>query len=105
MAKKVQNSDLFSADLFKRTQEDIKLLISELDSLDKKIISVAQSQKQILSQQDNKTLKSVQNTKTAIDKLNEAERVAVKVRQEKLKLEQKLTQGRKKQSQDKKTPN
>ena len=90
MADRIENKDLFAGDLFAKTIEDVKGLISELDSLDKKIVQVAQNQKKILSQSDNTTLKGVQQTKAAIDSLNKAEKTSETIRKNKLALEQKL---------------
>ena len=97
---KVENKDLFGADLFKKQQQDAKLLIQELDKMEKKMLQIAEAQKLILGNQDNRTLKSIQQTDTAIKKLNEAEIITTKIRKKKLTLEARLVQGRKKQSQD-----
>lgn len=100
MAKQIRNTDLFSADVFKKTQEDAKLLVEELNKLETSLVEVAKAQKQILSNQDNQSKKSIEETNTSINKLNEAERITLKVRKEKENLEARLKQGRKKQTQD-----
>jgi TP901 family phage tail tape measure protein len=96
---KIENRDLFGADLFKKTIEDVKLLSAELDKLDKSLIDVAKNQQKILSQQDNKSYESIQRTKEATKKLNETERIAARVKKEKIRLDEKLKQGRKLQTQ------
>jgi len=88
MAKQVKNTDIFEANLFKKTQEDVKALITEIDNLEGKLVLVAKQQKEILSQQDNKTIQSIQRTKIAVDKLNEAEKLTNNIRNQKIKLEQ-----------------
>ena len=95
MAKQVKNTDIFEANLFKKTQEDVKALITEIDNLEGKLVLVAKQQKEILSQQDNKTIQSIQRTKIAVDKLNEAEKLTNNIRNQKIKLEQNLKQARK----------
>lgn len=90
MAKKIENKDLFGADLFKKTQEDVKLLVNELNVLEKQLVSVATQQQKILNTQDNKSLKSIQKTKKAVKQLSEAEQKAATIRKQKLNLERKL---------------
>ncbi len=96
---RIENKDLFGADLFKKTQEDVKLLIAELDKLEKGLKDVAVEQQKILNAQENKSLQSIKKTQNAVTKLSEAEKLTLKVQKEKLTLEQKLKQGRKLQTQ------
>tara|TARA_R110000751_G_scaffold46884_3_gene105085 strand:+ start:3483 stop:6947 length:3465 start_codon:yes stop_codon:yes gene_type:complete len=90
MAKKIENKDLFGADLFKKTQEDVKLLVNELNLLEKELVSVATQQQKVLNTQDNKSLKSIQKTKKAVKQLSETELKATTIRKQKLNLERKL---------------
>jgi len=90
MAGPIENKDLFSSDIFSKTIQDAKALILEMDKLESKIVDVAKVQKEILNQQDNKTIDSVKRTKSAVDTLNEAEKIAIKIRKEKESISQKL---------------
>ena len=90
MAKRIENRDLFGADLFKKTQEDVRILIKELDSLEKSLVSIATQQQKVLNNQDNTSLKSIQATKTATESLNTAEKQTSIIREQKLKLENRL---------------
>lgn len=100
MAKKVNNQDLFDANLFKKTTDDVALLITELDELEVKILDVAKTQKQVLNKEDNKTIQSIQRTKKAVTKLGEAEKLNNDVRKEKIRLEATIKKGRKKAALD-----
>jgi len=95
MATRIENRDLFGADLFKKTQEDVKLLLAEINNLEKGLIKVAEVQKKVLANQDNKSLQSIQQTKGAVEKLTQAEQTASKIRKEKINLEQRLVQSQK----------
>ena len=90
MAKKVENKDLFSADLFSKTIADVKDLVSELDKLDKAVVEVAKNQKKILSNRDDSSVEGINSTKEAVNKLNEAEKTAKTIQTEKLKLEKQI---------------
>lgn len=95
MAKQVTNKDLFDADIFSKTSNDVVTLINELDQLETKIISVAKTQKKILNKEDNKTIQSVQRTKTAITELGKAEKLNNDVLKEKIRLEDNIKKSRK----------
>lgn len=100
MATRIENRDLFGDDLFKKTEAEVKALITQIDLLEKGLVKIATTQQKVLNNQDQGTVQSIQATKGAVDKLNNAEQIAQKVRKEKLNLEQKLKAGRKQQSQD-----
>lgn len=100
MPGKVENKDLFGADLVKKTQEDVVGLIKVLDDLENKIVGVAKAQQQILNKEDNKTIQSITKTRDAVKNLNEAEKIALKVRKDKLRLEERLKISRTKANLD-----
>jgi hypothetical protein len=91
MAKKVTNEDLFEQGLFKRTVDEAKQLVVALDQVEKGVKDVAVAQKKILNQENNKTIQSVQRTRDAVQQLNEAERIALKIGKQKKSLSDQLT--------------
>lgn len=90
MAKKVSNQDLFDANLFQKTTEEVQGLITQLDLLEKKIVEVAKSQKTILNTEKGNNVESIKKQNDAIKTLNESEVIAQNLTKEKIKLEQKL---------------
>lgn len=94
MAKKVENKDLFAADLMGKTIKDVELLIVELDKLEAKIVTVAKAQKTILAKEDNKTIGSIQRTTKAVNQLSEAEKIQQTLLKQRSTLETKLKAAR-----------
>lgn len=99
MAKKVENKDLFAADLMGKTIKDVELLIVELDKLEAKIVTVAKAQKTILAKEDNKTIGSIQRTTKAVNQLSEAEKIQQTLLKQKQTLDTKLKAARTVQAQ------
>lgn len=92
--KKVENKELFGDDLFIKQQKDAKKLIEELNVLEETLVNVAKAQKEVLSNEDKKTKKSVENLNEVVDELNKAEQLTSQIRKDKLKLENKLAAAR-----------
>jgi len=70
MAKRVSNQDLFEKDLFAKTVNEAKNLVTVLDEVEKGLKDVAKAQKEILDSQDNKSFQSIERIKKAVDELN-----------------------------------
>ena len=98
MAKQVRNEDIFQQGLFSKTVEEAKQLIVVLNQLETEFKDVAVAQKEIINNQDNKTIQSVQRTKNAVAELNEVQKQALKVEQQKKKLTDSLTLANSKQN-------
>src|SRR3990167_9330507 len=94
MAKKVENQDLFSGDVFLKTVADVELLILELNKLEATIVEVAKAQKTILGKSDTKSIEGIRATNDSIHKLNETEKMHLKLQRDKLSLESKLKAAR-----------
>lgn len=94
MAKKVENKDLFSDDVFKKTVADVELLILELNKLEATIVEVAKAQKTILGKSDTKSIEGIRATNDSINKLNETEKMHLKLQKDKITLETKLKAAR-----------
>jgi len=90
MAKRVENSDLFSGDVFLKTKQDVELLIGEITKLEAGLVSVAKAQKKILENSDTKSIQGIRATKNSIDKLNETEKIHSKLKEDRIRLENKL---------------
>jgi len=98
MAKTVQNQDIFGNNLFKGDViADGKAFLVVLDDIENKFKDVAKARQEALNKEDNKTIQSVQRTKTAIKELNDVERVASKVQKDKIRLNDNLAKLRTKQ--------
>ena len=94
MSKKVENQDLFSGDVFLKTVADVELLILELNKLEATIVEVAKAQKTILGKSDTKSIEGIRATNDSIHKLNETEKMHLKLQRDKLSLESKLKAAR-----------
>ena len=59
---RIENKDLFAKDAISKTTEDVNTLIKSLKNLDESLVKVAKDQKEILNNQDNATIESVNKT-------------------------------------------
>jgi len=94
MADKVENKDLFAKDAFSKTEKEVKSLIGVLDDLNKSLVDIAKTQKEVLNKEEGKTFKSVKNLNEAFETLNKTEEQSTNILKEKLKLEKKLSQAK-----------
>lgn len=90
MADRIENKDIFGKDVITKTTDEVKILIKAFNELEDSVLKVAKVQSEVLEQEDNKTVKSIKRTEAAIEKLNEAEEITLKIRKERMKLEQRL---------------
>lgn len=74
-SNKVENKDLFGADLFIQQQKDAKKLDDQLNELEKTLLKVALAQKEILDNTDKSSLKNVEKLNDAVEELNKTEKL------------------------------
>jgi hypothetical protein len=91
MAKKFQNKDFFAGDLFKDPIENAKLLIKEINEVERATVKLAQTNKAIVTKRDDKqTIESIRKKRSAQEQLNEVDRVSKKIATQKRNLSDKL---------------
>lgn len=86
---RVENEDLFGKDLFKKQAEDAKSLLVVLEEIEKSLKEIAKTQINAINNSTNNST-GVKKKEEAIKKINEAERISLKIAKQKASVEEKL---------------
>lgn len=86
----INNEDLFSPDLFKKTQKDLKDFIEQLNKLDESFINIGKSASESLGKLDLSKTKDIEKLNTLLRENSEAIKALDKQQLEKIKNEKQL---------------